>query len=195
MRGGTQPLARMLRADWAATAVTARLRILRAARHSMAADAASFADAISPRLARTAADTLVTELLPLLDACRFLEREAAAHAATPRRLGSHGRPLLAGAASRRRCIANRSGSILVIGPANFPLFLPGVQVLQALAAGNAVTWKPGRGGGAVASLSRSSSTRGRPPREPCCASPSESIEDAAHGTGTAAGQGRLHRLR
>jgi aldehyde dehydrogenase (NAD+) len=44
------------------------------------------------------------------------------------------------------------GHVLVIGPANFPLFLPGVQVLQALAAGNAVTWKPGVGGAAVAEL-------------------------------------------
>jgi aldehyde dehydrogenase (NAD+) len=44
------------------------------------------------------------------------------------------------------------GHILVIGPSNFPLFLPGVQTLQALAAGNAVTWKPGRGGTRVAEL-------------------------------------------
>jgi len=41
---------------------------------------------------------------------------------------------------------------LILGPANFPLFLPGVQTLQALAAGNAVTWKPGAGGVAVAEL-------------------------------------------
>jgi aldehyde dehydrogenase (NAD+) len=44
------------------------------------------------------------------------------------------------------------GHVLLIGPANFPLFLPGVQALQALAAGNAVTWKPGVGGAAVAHL-------------------------------------------
>ena len=34
------------------------------------------------------------------------------------------------------------GVVLVIAPGNYPLFLPGVQVLQALAAGNAVLWKP-----------------------------------------------------
>ncbi|RXH56787.1 putative aldehyde dehydrogenase (NAD+) [Granulicella sibirica] len=44
------------------------------------------------------------------------------------------------------------GCVLVIGPSNYPLFLPGVQVLQALAAGNAVCWKPGRGGAEVARL-------------------------------------------
>ena len=42
------------------------------------------------------------------------------------------------------------GSVLVIGPANYPLLLPGVQTLQALAAGNAVVWKPGRGGSDLA---------------------------------------------
>jgi aldehyde dehydrogenase (NAD+) len=42
------------------------------------------------------------------------------------------------------------GLVLVIAPANYPLFLPGVQVLQALAAGNAVLWKPAPGGTAAA---------------------------------------------
>ena len=44
--------------------------------------------------------------------------------------------------------------VLIIGPANYPLFLPGVQVLQALAAGNAVLWKPAPGGKAAAEALR-----------------------------------------
>jgi acyl-CoA reductase-like NAD-dependent aldehyde dehydrogenase len=36
------------------------------------------------------------------------------------------------------------GVILIIAPSHYPLFLPGVQTLQALAAGNAVLLKPGR---------------------------------------------------
>ena len=44
------------------------------------------------------------------------------------------------------------GKMLVIGPANYPLLLPGVQTLQALAAGNQVVWKPGRGGAQVARM-------------------------------------------
>ncbi len=35
--------------------------------------------------------------------------------------------------------------MLIIGASNYPLFLPGVQALQALAAGNAVLIKPGMG--------------------------------------------------
>jgi aldehyde dehydrogenase (NAD+) len=110
----------------------------------------AFAAAISPELPRTAADTLVAELLPLLAACEFLERQAAAILA-PRKLGRRGLPFwLAGVSSEVHRVP--LGHVLIIGPANYPLFLPGVQTLQALAAGNAVTWKPGVGGQPVARL-------------------------------------------
>jgi acyl-CoA reductase-like NAD-dependent aldehyde dehydrogenase len=135
---------------WRAASIHSRLNILRGARHRMAEQAEAFAAEISPELARSRADTLVTELLPLLDALRFLERNATKILA-PRRLGRSGRPWwLAGVAAEVRREA--LGHVLVIGPANFPLFLPGVQAVQALAAGNTVTWKPGVGGGAVAAL-------------------------------------------
>ena len=136
--------------EWAAARVAARLKVLRAARHRMAERSAAFAEAVSPALARSKADTLVTELLPLLDACRFLERNAE-RLLRPRKLGRVGRALWLGgvwAEVHREAL----GHVLVIGPANFPLFLAGAQVLQALAAGNAVTWKPGAGGGQVAEL-------------------------------------------
>lgn len=139
-----------MRQVWAATPVRSRLQMLRRARHAMAAQPMAFAEAIAPTLARSKADTLVTELLPLLDACRFLERTAARLLA-PVKLGSHGRPWwLSGVAGEIH--REPLGHVLVIGPANFPLFLPGAQVLQAIAAGNTVTWKPGAGGYAVAML-------------------------------------------
>ena len=59
---------------WAATTLAARLLILKRARHRMAAQANAFANAISADLARCKADTLVAEVLPLLAACKFLER-------------------------------------------------------------------------------------------------------------------------
>jgi aldehyde dehydrogenase (NAD+) len=148
--GITQPRIADAQVHWAGISVRERMRVLRAARHSMAGDAGAFAEAISPQLARSRADTLAGELLPLLDACRFLEREAEGLLAA-RKLGRSGRPLwFAGVVAE--VIHEPIGHILVIGPANFPLFVPGVQVLQALAAGNAVTWKPGRGGAPVAEL-------------------------------------------
>ncbi len=135
---------------WAARPLGERLQVLRRARHAMATHASAFAKAISPALSRSEADTLIAELLPLLDAMRFLERQARRILA-PRVLGSKGRPLwLTGV--RSEVHREPLGHILVIAPANFPLFLPGVQVVQALAAGNAVTWKPGEGGAKIAGL-------------------------------------------
>lgn len=138
--------------QWAALPLRARLKILRRARHAIASRIKDFCAAISPSLARNPADTLIAELLPLLDACRFLERRAPS-ILRPRRLGRAGLPWWLGSLSSR---VERLpfGQILVIAPANYPLFLPGVQTLQALAAGNAVIWKPGAGGGTVAELFR-----------------------------------------
>ena len=48
-------------------------------------------------------------------------------------------------AARSKCIGSRSASILIVGPANYPLFIPAVQMLHALAAGNAVVIKPAAG--------------------------------------------------
>ncbi len=108
------------------------------------------ARAISPELSRSPADTRVAELLPLLAACHFLEREAETVLGV-RRQRRQGLPLwLAGVDSEIQRVP--LGHILVIGPSNYPLFIPGVQVLQALVAGNAVTWKPGRCGKAVAEV-------------------------------------------
>ncbi len=135
---------------WAARPITERLVPIRQARHWIAAHPEAFAKAISRDLARSEADTLVAELLPLLEAMRFLERNAHKVLA-PRKLGSTGRPLwLTGVQAEMH--HDPLGHVLVIGPANFPLFLPGAQVLQALVAGNAVTWKPGTGGRNVAVL-------------------------------------------
>ena len=141
---GTDAVLSAAQMRWAARSLAERLQVLRAARHAMAAQAELFAAAMPDTLARSGADTLVAELLPLLDAMRFLERNAR-RILSPRRLGRRGRPLwLAGVQSEVQRVP--LGHVLVIGPANFPLFLPGIQAMQALAAGNAVTWKPGTGG-------------------------------------------------
>ena len=135
---------------WAAKGVVERLRIIRRARRAMAAQAQQFAEAISPTLQRSQADTLVTELLPLLDAMRFLERLAPGLLAS-HQLSATRRPLwLTGVVAEIQHVP--LGHVLVIAPANFPLFLAGVQVMQALVAGNTVTWKPGIGGQRVALL-------------------------------------------
>jgi acyl-CoA reductase-like NAD-dependent aldehyde dehydrogenase len=42
--------------------------------------------------------------------------------------------------------------VLIIGPANYPLMLPGIQIVQALVAGNTVLFKPAPGHGEIARL-------------------------------------------
>ena len=141
---------------WARTEIKGRLALLRRARYRMAATAEEIARTVPCEqpgaLHRTVADTLVSEVLPLVEACRFLEREAAWILA-PQRLSTHTRPfwLRRVTAETRR---DPLGVVLIIAPANYPLFLPGVQALQALAAGNAVLWKPAPGGTAAAEALR-----------------------------------------
>lgn len=136
--------------SWATLPIGVRVRVVRKARHIMASRSETFARAISPHLARTNADTLTTEMLPLLAACRFLEQNAE-RLLSPRKLGLSGRPFWLGGI-RAEIHREPLGHVLVMGPANFPLFLPGAQVMQALVAGNRVTWKPGTGGREVAVL-------------------------------------------
>jgi len=94
------------------------------------------------------AELVTSELVPLLDAIRFLELEAARWLA-PRRPGPRGRPFwLRGVELEVQ--RDPLGLILVIGPGNYPLFLPGCHCAQALAAGNAALWKPAPGTAPVA---------------------------------------------
>ncbi|HEY0795277.1 MAG TPA: aldehyde dehydrogenase family protein [Acidisarcina sp.] len=152
------PLAdvRAAQAGWGRLGVRARLRVLRRARGAIARSASELAGTVPLELTgslhRTLADTLVSEVLPLLEACRFLEREAEA-ILKPRREGNGSRPFwLRGVSVEVR--REPMGLVLIIAPGNYPLFLPGAQALQALAAGNAVLWKPAPGGEAAAKALR-----------------------------------------
>jgi acyl-CoA reductase-like NAD-dependent aldehyde dehydrogenase len=141
---------------WARKSLQQRLALLRRARRLIALTGVELARSVPferpGALHRALADTLVAEVLPLAEACRFLEREARFILA-PQRLSDHTRPFWL-----RRVMACTTreplGVVLILAPANYPLFLPGVQALQALAAGNAVLWKPADNGVAAAEALR-----------------------------------------
>ena len=136
--------ARAAQPRWARTPLARRLDLIRELRRLIAEHAPQLADASASARQRPALESLTAEVLPLAEACRFLEREAGKVLAV-RRLGKRGRPLwLAGV--RSEIHREPLGVILIIGPGNYPLLLPGVQLIQALAAGNAVLLKPGIGG-------------------------------------------------
>lgn len=132
--------ARSAQTVWAARALADRLAVIRRFRHLVAAEGMAVAGSVD----RPAAETLSAQVIPLGDACRFLEREAASILRT-RRLGVSGRPAwLAGVTTE--VVREPLGVVLVIAPTNYPVFIPGVQMAQSLAAGNAVVVKPGVGG-------------------------------------------------
>ena len=148
--------ARVAQQIWSRLPLRNRLSLLRKARHRIAATATALAQSVPLNkpgaLHRNLADTLASEVLPLAEACRFLESEAGWILA-PQTLSNHQRPFWlrkVTAETRREPL----GVVLIIAPANYPLFLPGVQALQALAAGNAVLWKPAPGGRAAAEALR-----------------------------------------
>jgi acyl-CoA reductase-like NAD-dependent aldehyde dehydrogenase len=165
----TEPKRRMAAADhimidamrraqqkWAETPIRFRLRILKTARQSLATQAEAFANTVPAEipgaLHRSQADTLGAEVLPVLEALRYLEREAA-WILRPQRMSSASRPLALTGVSTE-VLRVPLGVVLIIAVANYPLLLAGVQAVQALAAGNAVLWKPARGGEAVADFLR-----------------------------------------
>lgn len=133
---------------WAALPIRSRLAVLARARSLLAEHAKDLLTADGGVNSKTPIDALSSELLPLLAAMRFVETSAG-KVLKLRKLGRRGLPLwMTGIHSEVHRVP--LGKVLVIGPSNYPLFLPGLQTVQALAAGNAVLWKPGTGGQRIA---------------------------------------------
>lgn len=140
--------ARSAQTLWSRTPLRDRLKRIRALRALIAEHALELAESSAAARRRPHREALVAEITPLAEACRFLEQHAKSLLA-PRQLGRQQRPLwLAGITSEIR--REPWGIVLVIGPGNYPLLLPGVQIVQALVAGNGVVLKPGVGGMAAA---------------------------------------------
>ncbi len=135
--------ARSAQRVWEETPVRQRLRLITAVRHAIAENATALAEAIAAILDRPVAEKLVSEILPLAEACRFLEKNAE-RILRSKRFAARGRPLwLFG--SSLEVQRKPFGVLLIIGPRNYPFFLPLAQTLQALVAGNAALLKPGEG--------------------------------------------------
>ena len=129
--------------SWARTPICERLRVVRELRHLIAENADALAAAAAAVSDRPRAEKLVSEVLPLADACRWLEKNAARILA-PRVCGKRGRPFWMQGFSFE-VQRQPFGVVLVIGPGNYPLFLPAVHTLHALVAGNSVLLKPAPG--------------------------------------------------
>lgn len=137
-RGRVQA-ARLAQRGWSGTPVRHRLAIIQKLRLRLANEALTASNSASGRH-RDEAAKVAAEVLPVLEALAFLEREA------PRllrrtRLGRRGRPSWLGGLVAR--IERRPlGVVLIVAPGNYPFLLMAIQVAQALVAGNTVLVKP-----------------------------------------------------
>ncbi len=136
--------AREAQTAWARRLVRQRLEVARALRTYVAARTEEVVEAIRAAREGRPAEILSSELLPWLDGVWFLEQNAEQLLA-PRKVSPAGRPPWMGTIELE-VLREPHGVVLVIGPSNYPFFLPGIQAIQALMAGNAVLLKPGIGG-------------------------------------------------
>jgi acyl-CoA reductase-like NAD-dependent aldehyde dehydrogenase len=136
--------ARAAQGRWSAVGISKRLSCVRQLRELLADHAQALCEMASRIQNRPQSEILTAEIFPLIAACKFLELESASLLA-PRRLGKTGLPFwLQGVTSEVH--RDPYGVVLIIGPINYSLSLPGIQVLQAVVSGNGVLLKPGPGG-------------------------------------------------
>jgi acyl-CoA reductase-like NAD-dependent aldehyde dehydrogenase len=126
--------------QWAKLPLRERLHVIRQLRTSLPAMEAAFVEALDADIHKPRGETIAAELLPTAAACQFLEKRARG-ILKDKTVSFFDTPNLF--AGERDIITRRPRGIVgIIGTWNYPLFLNGVQIVQALAAGNVVIWKP-----------------------------------------------------
>jgi acyl-CoA reductase-like NAD-dependent aldehyde dehydrogenase len=140
--------ARRAHPAWAGLDLDARARVLARAARLLAAEAEGAAALLTRLSGRPAVEAWSSEIVPTVDALRWLARRGAA-ALRPRRLPRsrlqwYFRP------TRQRLAWEPYGLVAVVTPGNALLFLGATQVAAALLGGNAVVWKPAPRGTAMA---------------------------------------------
>lgn len=125
---------------WAARPVSERLHYIRKLRQALPGLQTAFAEALQADIHKPLGETIAAELLPVAGGCRFLEKRARS-ILKPRSVSWRDVPVwLMG--EKDIVIRRPRGLVGIIGTWNYPLFLNGVQIVHALAAGNGVIWKP-----------------------------------------------------
>ncbi len=125
---------------WGRLPIHERLQPVKKLRRLLVGECDKICEAILADVGKTAEESIAGDILPLADALRFLEREAG-RLLKPRRVPLRLLPLWLW--PQRDTIHRRPRGIVgIIGTWNYPIFLNGVQMTQALTAGNGVIWKP-----------------------------------------------------
>jgi succinate-semialdehyde dehydrogenase/glutarate-semialdehyde dehydrogenase len=130
--------ARVAQPKWAALSLHERIKVLRQLQKELVADKTRVARLITQEAGKPCVEALVTEVMVVLDACRFLiQRSFSILRDKP---VAHGN--LVTKAKKGWIARDPYGVIGIISPWNYPFATPATEVLAALVAGNAVVLKP-----------------------------------------------------
>ena len=130
--------ARAVQPAWAELGLRHRIAVLRKFQDKLHARKSEFAEAITREVGKPLVESLVTEVLVVLDAARFLVDHAwrlLRDEPVP-----HGN--LATKLKSGWLVREPHGVVGIISPWNYPFSIPATETLAALVAGNAVVLKP-----------------------------------------------------
>jgi succinate-semialdehyde dehydrogenase/glutarate-semialdehyde dehydrogenase len=130
--------ARAAQRDWNAWGIRNRVKVLRRFQQLLLARKADIARRITQEAGKPYVESLLTEVLVVLDAARFLAGNA--YTILREEKLPHGNPALK--TKSGRILHEPYGVIGIISPWNYPFSIPATEVMSALVAGNAVVLKP-----------------------------------------------------
>jgi acyl-CoA reductase-like NAD-dependent aldehyde dehydrogenase len=124
--------------DWHAWGIRNRVKVLRRFQQLLLARKTDIARCITQEAGKPYVESLLTEVLVVLDAARFLVENA--YSILREEKLPHGNPALK--TKSGRILHEPYGVIGIISPWNYPFSIPATEVMSALVAGNAVVLKP-----------------------------------------------------
>ena len=130
--------ARAAQSDWNAWGIRNRVKVLRRFQQLLLARKTDIARCITQEAGKPYVESLLTEVLVVLDAARFLFENA--YSILREEKLPHGNPALK--TKSGRILHEPYGVIGIISPWNYPFSIPATEVMSALVAGNAVVLKP-----------------------------------------------------
>jgi len=130
--------ARAAQPDWNASGIRIRIKVLSRFKQILLARKGNIARRITEEAGKPEVEALLTEVLVVLDAARYLIENGFALLSEERL--PHGNPALK--TKSGRILHDPYGVIGIISPWNYPFSIPATEAMSALLAGNAVVLKP-----------------------------------------------------
>lgn len=130
--------ARAAQPDWNASGIRNRIKVIRRFQQVVLARKTDISRRITQEAGKPYVESLLTEVLVVLDAARFLIENA--YSLLHEEKLPHGNPALKTKAGR--ILHEPYGVIGIISPWNYPFSIPATEAMSALVAGNSVVLKP-----------------------------------------------------